>query len=161
MSTVSITPIEEAMTKKAVKREAEPAEAGEDQPAAKKAKAAANDGTEAAAAAAVTDEINQEPAAAPEAAEDDAAAAIKEEVADVKGEGLEMEEEQEAEEQQQADEEQQGADGDEEAPPKGDAPAGQPVTLGYRTFTSGQQAYAYIHNVLKNWNLGQPLNEVG
>lgn len=40
------------------------------------------------------------------------------------------------------------------------APGGEPVTLGYRTFNSGAAAHHYIGNVLKNWNLGQDLNEV-
>jgi len=52
---------------------------------------------------------------------------------------------------------------DEEAafpPPPTAAAAVEPVTLGYRTFTSGQQAHHYISTILKNWNLGQDLNEV-
>ncbi|KIY98430.1 hypothetical protein MNEG_9530, partial [Monoraphidium neglectum] len=45
------------------------------------------------------------------------------------------------------------------APAAADAPTGDPITLGYRSFKSGQEAYHYVSTVLKNWHLGQPLNE--
>lgn len=66
-----------------------------------------------------------------------------------------------------ADGEDAEAEGEEDAGGEADAPPAPaaaadaaPVTLGYRAFRSGQEAHHYVSTVLKNWHLGQPLNEV-
>jgi hypothetical protein len=108
--------------------------AEEEAPAAKRVKAAEEDGDEEAAAEAGDGE--EEDAAAAdedhEGAEDDAAAA-----------GDDAEQEEDA-----------AAAGVAEA-----APA-EPVQLGYKRFKSGNEARSYFAEILKNYTIDQPLNEV-
>lgn len=54
----------------------------------------------------------------------------------------------------------QKTDADDAAATKQAAPAQEPVTIGYKTFETGKQAYDYFHKLMKDLRKYQNLNDV-